>query len=248
MANILSMERSSHARVLLLQGDGAKAIDAKSLRHAGFQTESASQAAEALRLAAQQSFDVVVCDLDAPGLKGFSLLERLHEQDATAVFVLISSDRSNEFAVRATEAGALQLLEKPVDAALLVRAVTAATDRSRHALSLLRTLLKPSVSSSSVAATDAKNEFGAVLDSAVRDGAVVITKHDAPKAVLVSVERMSNVLAKREPDLRALSLEFDTLVAKMQTPAARAAAKSLFSAQPKQFGEAAAAAVSKRRE
>ena len=42
-----------------------------------------------------------------------------------------------------------------------------------------------------VAASEAKNKFGQVLDSALRDGAVVITKHDTPKAVL---ERTAHIL------------------------------------------------------
>ena len=32
-----------------------------------------------------------------------------------------------------------------------------------------------------VAASEAKNQFGQVLETALRDGAVVITKHDTPK-------------------------------------------------------------------
>ena len=38
-------------------------------------------------------------------------------------------------------------------------------------------------------ATDAKNEFGRVLDTALEKGAVVITRHDAPKAVLLALHR-----------------------------------------------------------
>ena len=37
-------------------------------------------------------------------------------------------------------------------------------------------------------ATVAKNEFGHVLDTAVEKGAVAITRHDAPKAVLLSID------------------------------------------------------------
>jgi len=35
-----------------------------------------------------------------------------------------------------------------------------------------------------VAATKVKNEFGAILEKAVHGGAVAITRHDKPKAVL----------------------------------------------------------------
>jgi prevent-host-death family protein len=43
----------------------------------------------------------------------------------------------------------------------------------------------------SVLASEAKSEFGRVLEMAIQGGAVVITKHDAPKAVLISVENFN---------------------------------------------------------
>src|SRR5262249_50094405 len=44
---------------------------------------------------------------------------------------------------------------------------------------------------SSVTASEAKSEFGRVLELAIQGRAVVITKHDAPKAVLISVENFN---------------------------------------------------------
>ena len=43
-----------------------------------------------------------------------------------------------------------------------------------------------------VAATQVKNEFGVILDKATRTGAVAITRHDTPKAVLVSYEEFES--------------------------------------------------------
>ena len=42
-----------------------------------------------------------------------------------------------------------------------------------------------------VAATQVKNEFGAILDQATRSGAVAITRHDTPKAVLKRLVKRS---------------------------------------------------------
>jgi len=39
-----------------------------------------------------------------------------------------------------------------------------------------------------VTATEAKNKFGRLLEKAMQGGVVVITKHDAPKAVLISMD------------------------------------------------------------
>jgi len=44
---------------------------------------------------------------------------------------------------------------------------------------------------STVTATDAKNKFGRVLEKVIQGGLVVITKHDEPKAVLISMREFN---------------------------------------------------------
>jgi antitoxin Phd len=97
-----------------------------------------------------------------------------------------------------------------------------------------------------VTASAAKSEFGRVLDMALRDGAVVITKHDTPEAVLISVEDYNALSGTGETMLDALTHEFDALVASMQTPKARQGMKAAFAASGKQLGQAAVAATRRR--
>jgi prevent-host-death family protein len=102
------------------------------------------------------------------------------------------------------------------------------------------------VEASTVTATDAKKEFGSVLERVVRGGVVVITKHDTPKAVLLPVEEFNALARAAERELDTLSEEFDALFARMQTPKARAGMRAAFEASPKQLGKAAVAAARKR--
>jgi antitoxin Phd len=97
-----------------------------------------------------------------------------------------------------------------------------------------------------VTSTDAKNEFGRVLDQAIESGMVVITKHNQPKAVLVSVREFYSLANASRAKLDTLSAEFDSLLARMQTPAARAGMKAAFDASPKRMGKAAVAMARKR--
>jgi antitoxin Phd len=99
---------------------------------------------------------------------------------------------------------------------------------------------------SSITASEAKSEFGRVLDMAVQGGAVVITKHDVPKAVMVSVETFNALSRASETRLDSLSLEFDALLAKLQTPKARRGMKAGFAASGKQLGKAAVASARTR--
>lgn len=101
------------------------------------------------------------------------------------------------------------------------------------------------VEAKAVTATDAKNEFGTVLETALRDGAVVITKHDAPRAVLLSWEEYNSLVGggAEDPDLAALTQEFERLYADMQSPRARKAADALLSASSADLGKAAVRAA-----
>jgi prevent-host-death family protein len=97
-----------------------------------------------------------------------------------------------------------------------------------------------------ISATDAKNEFGRILEKVIQGGRVVITKHDSPKAVLISMEEFNALSNAHRVELEMLSDEFDTLLARMQTPAARTSMKAAFHATPKELGQAALAAARKR--
>ena len=98
-----------------------------------------------------------------------------------------------------------------------------------------------------VAATRFKNEFGAVLEQALRGGAVAITRHDAPKAVLVSYDEFQSLVKVRAHNLSDLSAEYNVLLARMQTPKARKGMAAAFNASPAEMGRAAVKAARKRR-
>jgi len=61
-----------------------------------------------------------------------------------------------------------------------------------------------------VTATEAKNKFGRLLEKAMQGGLVVITKHDAPKAVLISMDEYTALSNAPESRINSLSAEFDS--------------------------------------
>jgi len=97
-----------------------------------------------------------------------------------------------------------------------------------------------------VSASEAKREFGRVLEMAIQGDAVVITKHDSPKAVLISVENFNALSSAAQTKLDTLSREFDALLARMQTSTARRGMKAAFAASGKRLGKAAVAAARSR--
>ena len=98
----------------------------------------------------------------------------------------------------------------------------------------------------SVTATQAKNKFGRLLEKAMQGGVVVITKHDEPKAVMISVEKYTTLSNAPESRINSLSAEFDSLLIGMQRPGARKSMRAAFRASPKRIGKAAVVAARKR--
>src|SRR5437773_11175777 len=90
-----------------------------------------------------------------------------------------------------------------------------------------------------VTATEAKNKFGRLLEKAMQGGVVVITKHDAPIAVLISMDEYTALASAPESRIDTLSAEFDSLLMRMQRPGARNAMKSAFNATHNKIGNAA---------
>lgn len=90
-----------------------------------------------------------------------------------------------------------------------------------------------------IPATVAKNNFGSILDEVMQGRDVVITKHNSPKAVVMSVERFSALARASSPDLTALAADFDARLARMQTPKVGGAIQAAFDASPGELGRAA---------
>src|SRR4029453_4408782 len=90
-----------------------------------------------------------------------------------------------------------------------------------------------------VAATRFKNEFGSIFEQAALGGAVAITKHNTPKAGVLSYAAFEALTKGSMPALDDLSDEFDRLLETMQTPQSKDAMASAFDATPEQLGRAA---------
>ena len=91
-----------------------------------------------------------------------------------------------------------------------------------------------------LASSDAKNGFAALLERVLRKPEpVVITRNARPTAVMLSVEAYERLVEAVPDPLAPLTAEFDALLARIQTPAAKSAVDALFTATPEQLGEAA---------
>lgn len=89
---------------------------------------TAHTGADALALAAQQPFDVVICDLGLPDIAGVDVMAALRDQhQAPGIMLSGLGDQADEIE-RARAAGFTSCLPKPIDMARLRRALAALDD------------------------------------------------------------------------------------------------------------------------
>jgi DNA-binding NtrC family response regulator len=79
----------------------------------GFQVENASSGAEALALASERSYDIVLCDVQMPDLDGIEVLRRLRRVAPESTVILITAYGTIEAAIRALHEGAFDYVRKP---------------------------------------------------------------------------------------------------------------------------------------
>ncbi len=85
------------------------------LRASGLAVEAFERGEEALAAAAQTTPDVVLTDVNLPGLSGLTLVSELGKLDPSIVRVVMTAHGSIQTAVTAVRAGAREFVEKPVD-------------------------------------------------------------------------------------------------------------------------------------
>ena len=242
---------SSRGRVLLVDGERSVLESyARSLIKAGFEVGEASTGVEALDRVEAEDFDVVLTDLSMPEMDGLTLLRTLRARDFDMPVILMLSEPDNRAAIEAMEGGTLRYLVKPIDPKALRETADLAVRRYRSRLSVLSELRNrrgEPLETSSFTATAAKNEFGRVMETAMQGGIVVITKHGAPKAVLIGLDEFTDLVGARKSRLDTLRGEFDALLARMQTPEARSGMKAAFDATPVELGKAAVSAAHKHK-
>jgi len=98
-----------------------------------------------------------------------------------------------------------------------------------------------------VSATKLVASMQKVTSAVMTRGAVVITRHDEPAMVLMSIDRFLQLEQAAEPSLDALTRQFDDMFARMQGPQAAQRMSNAFAMTGSQLGTAAVRAAGGKR-
>lgn len=122
------------AMVLLVDDDPLYRSGLHRLLHgAGYVVTEAADAQAALEQIDACPFDLILTDVNMPGLDGLELLRRVRDRDALASVVLITGQPSAPSAASAAALGAMHYLIKPVDGAQMLAIARRATRLTRLA-------------------------------------------------------------------------------------------------------------------
>ena len=99
------------------------------LRHVGHAAQACSSGAEALALLGGNAFDLVVTDLQMPGMSGLELIREIERRRLPVQVLMVTAHASVSTAVEAMRLGAFDYLEKPYNADRLEQSVTRALAR-----------------------------------------------------------------------------------------------------------------------
>jgi DNA-binding NtrC family response regulator len=120
-------------RVLLVDDERTlRRVLARSLTRVGFEVVEVDNGLVALELLSRERFDLVVSDVQMPGMDGIALLEALSTAESAVPVVLISGSLEVQGKQEAIRLGAFDFLKKPFDLSELRRIALRAVEARRE--------------------------------------------------------------------------------------------------------------------
>src|ERR1700683_1580545 len=119
------MDGSAPARILLVDDDAALGRHlARVLTRGGFEVIHALDSGGALHRIATESWDLLITDIELPGMTGLELLDRVRQRLPDLPVAVLTGNPTVDYAVSALRNSAGEFLQKPIVAADLLAKAT----------------------------------------------------------------------------------------------------------------------------
>ena len=110
-------------RILVVDDElGVSTVLTRYIQGAGCDVRTAGSAEDAIGLAGNEDFDLILLDIVLPGISGFGAIEALKRKCDAAIIIMTGYD-AEEFRKDAELLGAIGIIEKPVEFQKLLRII-----------------------------------------------------------------------------------------------------------------------------
>jgi YesN/AraC family two-component response regulator len=119
---------------ILVVDDSASLVDSliKILQVSGYNAEAAYNGHEALHKLSDKKFDVVICDIEMPGMNGLELLKHVRHDFDDIAFILITGYQEQDYYLKAIQLGASDFIRKPIDGRQMLRAIQVQLNKKKE--------------------------------------------------------------------------------------------------------------------
>ena len=125
-------EDGTKARILVVDDESyVREIISRKLADDGYECDQAADAATALSLLSENSYECVLSDINMPGMDGIELLRRIRLADQDVAVIMITGAPDLDGALEAMRLGAHDHLAKPLNLAHLSLTVERAIEKKR---------------------------------------------------------------------------------------------------------------------
>jgi len=114
-----------NARVLVVD-DSISIVESlsKVLHVSGYETDPAYNGREALKKLNENTYDIIICDIEMPGMTGLDLLRHVRNEFGDDIaFILITGFLEQDYFLKAIRLGASDFIRKPIDAQVILNAI-----------------------------------------------------------------------------------------------------------------------------
>lgn len=123
---------SSAGRILLVDDDDDfRNLAAIILESAGYNVEQATDGVEAIVTLRTSAFDLILSDIEMPGLDGFTMLQALQSKNLDTPLVFLTANDSMDREEKGYELGAMDYIRKPIRKASFLTRIARVLERGR---------------------------------------------------------------------------------------------------------------------
>jgi two-component system, NtrC family, response regulator AtoC len=170
---------SAAVQILIVDDELAiRQVLAANLRKKGYAVEDVGSGEEALERLSAGDIDIVICDINMPGLSGIDVMRKAQEAGIDTTFLLMTAFASVDTAIKAMRLGAFDYLVKPVSTEEVLHQLKQITDMRglRSENRLLRSIVLGEQDSRCKLQSPAMREIERITTKvAATDGTVLVT-------------------------------------------------------------------------